>query len=308
MSQSTAKTRIDPQAALAYLKETISPGIAVLLPVEGGETSQAFGFDVDDQHYILRVNTDDSAFRKDAYAATHFASADLPIPQVLHLDIMQSGHFACVTPRAAGELLNLLSAGTRNEIMPKVMAMLDAIHQSHVVGHGYGVFDTSGDAASASWRDALQDELAGNRPHWDRLSATTCLEADVLLHLLSSIADLVPHMPNLRQLVHGDIGMDNTLADETGITAVIDWGGARYGDPIYDIAWLHVWWQDVPFSRLYREHRMRDGTDIDDFDARLTCYASFIGLSALAFFANSNQPGKYRWLRERLASIGLLGQ
>lgn len=36
-------------------------------------------------------------------------------------------------------------------------------------------------------------------------------------------------------LIHGDFTLDNILADPTGITGVIDWGGACLGDPRWDI-------------------------------------------------------------------------
>ena len=41
-------------------------------------------------------------------------------------------------------------------------------------------------------------------------------------------------------LVHGDYRTGNYLADESGVTAILDWEGAHLGDPIEDLGWLCV--------------------------------------------------------------------
>ena len=41
-------------------------------------------------------------------------------------------------------------------------------------------------------------------------------------------------------LVHGDFRTGNYLADESGVTAILDWEGAHLGDPVEDLGWLCV--------------------------------------------------------------------
>lgn len=41
-------------------------------------------------------------------------------------------------------------------------------------------------------------------------------------------------------LVHGDYRTGNYLADESGVTAILDWEGAHLGDPIEDLGWVCV--------------------------------------------------------------------
>ncbi|HZQ01994.1 MAG TPA: phosphotransferase family protein [Reyranella sp.] len=41
-------------------------------------------------------------------------------------------------------------------------------------------------------------------------------------------------------LVHGDYRTGNYLADQTGVTAILDWEGAHLGDPVEDLGWLCV--------------------------------------------------------------------
>lgn len=49
-----------------------------------------------------------------------------------------------------------------------------------------------------------------------------------------------PSHSALPVLVHGDYRTGNYLADETGVTAILDWEGAHLGDPIEDLGWLCV--------------------------------------------------------------------
>ena len=42
------------------------------------------------------------------------------------------------------------------------------------------------------------------------------------------------------RLIHGDYRTGNYLADETGVTAILDWELAHLGDPMEDIGWLCV--------------------------------------------------------------------
>ena len=42
------------------------------------------------------------------------------------------------------------------------------------------------------------------------------------------------------RLVHGDYRTGNYLADETGVTAILDWELAHLGDPVEDLGWLCV--------------------------------------------------------------------
>ena len=40
--------------------------------------------------------------------------------------------------------------------------------------------------------------------------------------------------------MHGDFRTGNYLADESGVTAILDWEGAHLGDPIEDLGWVCV--------------------------------------------------------------------
>jgi hypothetical protein len=100
-----------------------------------------------------------------------------------------------------------------------------------------------------------------------------------------------------RVLLHGDLGFTNLLADERGITAVLDWANAMYGDPLYDLAWLSYWPSPVDWLGLWRA---RPGAAWDaTVERRVLCAWCYITLIAMRFFALVGQPHG-PWARDHM--------
>lgn len=84
-------------------------------------------------------------------------------------------------------------------------------------------------------RDAA-GSLAAQRRALDALS-----QPQPVFELALSWLDRRKPAPIARPLlVHGDYRTGNYLADETGVTAILDWEGAHLGDPVEDLGWLCV--------------------------------------------------------------------
>jgi aminoglycoside phosphotransferase len=63
----------------------------------------------------------------------------------------------------------------------------------------------------------------------------TQYEVDGSEELLSRLKAVRPK-PIENTLIHGDFTIDNVLVNECNIVGIIDWSGATYGDPRYDVA------------------------------------------------------------------------
>jgi aminoglycoside phosphotransferase (APT) family kinase protein len=80
------------------------------------------------------------------------------------------------------------------------------------------------------------DHIAGMRRALDALS-----QPQPVFELALSWLDRRRPPPSARPLlVHGDYRTGNYLADESGVTAILDWEGAHLGDPVEDLGWLCV--------------------------------------------------------------------
>ncbi|KPC86502.1 hydrogenase expression protein HypB, partial [Streptomyces sp. NRRL F-6602] len=89
----------------------------------------------------------------------------------------------------------------------------------------------------------------------------------------------------------GDLLSRNVLAGEAGITGVLDWGNALYGDPLYDAAWRLHWWPWYPGWRpgdlhaALLTHWRATGPTPAHLRERLHAYLLHIALDALAYCA-----------------------
>jgi aminoglycoside phosphotransferase (APT) family kinase protein len=119
------------------------------------------------------------------------------------------------------------------------------------------------------------DQIAGLRRALDTLGY-----AQPVFELALSWLDRRKPPPSARPLlVHGDYRTGNYLADESGVTAILDWEGAHLGDPIEDLGWLCVKsWRfgavDKPAGgfgsreELWRAYEKAGGAKVDPARAR----------------------------------------
>jgi hypothetical protein len=78
---------------------------------------------------------------------------------------------------------------------------------------------------------------------------------------------------------------------------VLDWANMRYGDPLYDVAYLQLY--------LTGNEEIVDRSAYVDYDARLRCCLLFQALDGLRFYARTNQLDQYRYLQDRVTALGL---
>jgi hygromycin-B 4-O-kinase len=305
---STAKTVINETLVLPYLRRHFAKDSTALSLLRGGEHSQAFEFHAGEAAFVARVNTVEHAFKKDAYAAKSFASAALPIPEVLHIGKMESEHYVCITPKASGVILQnaFKRSSSKDKLLDAVVEVMEAMRALKIPAeNGYGIFDEKGQGKYSSWRRSLLALEHTQKSAAETLARTTCFELSVYEALVAVASSVANDIPEEQSLVHGDFGMDNMLIDGTKVTGVIDWSLAKYGDPIHDAAWLHLWWTEAQFADAYLR-RSKFAANARAFPERLRCYAALIAVRSLGFFAFSQQPDKYAWLKARAVAIGLL--
>ena len=85
-------------------------------------------------------------------------------------------------------------------------------------------------------RREAADHIAGLRRQLDLLG-----QPQPVFELALAWLDRRKPAPTPRTvLVHGDYRTGNYLADESGVTAILDWEGAHLGDPVEDLGWLCV--------------------------------------------------------------------
>jgi hygromycin-B 4-O-kinase len=72
---------------------------------------------------------------------------------------------------------------------------------------------------------------------------------------------------------------------------VLDWGCAKYGDYLYELAWFTFWGdyheclKDIDFKSIAHRSFVKNSLDVENFEKRLRCYEIHIGLDSLAYTA-----------------------
>jgi len=123
---------------------------------------------------------------------------------------------------------------------------------------------------------------------------------DVVARAIDRVHTLAAFCPEDRRLVHGDFGAFNVLSDGRRVTAVVDWGLAMFGDPLYDRANVFFWREDR-MAPVLEQLRRRGGGSA--YQARLQCYGLRIGLEELFLSAVGATPLDLDWLSARTASM-----
>lgn len=305
------KPALTAEEVVTLLQEQFPTPIEHLSGISNGQIAQTFSFTVGEQDYIVRFNRDNMGanFPKEAFIARRITSPRIPIPSIVHIGRFEGLHYS-ITVKAPGQPLDTLPPAEYAQLLPEVIRTLDAIHHVDVRDWPprYGVFDDNGVGLSASWRNYLtsvreEEEDWNFYGKWHTLFDTSFLERDVFDLIYGHMVSLLDNCPEERYLVHGGYGFSNVLAHEGKITAILDWIDAKYGDFVYDIAWLNFWSPEVNYGELFRQYYQEQGVSVPAYDERLRCYHCYIGMDALRFAAKSNQPDAYRWSRKRIFEL-----
>lgn len=279
---------------LSFLQSNFSPNTRSLLPIKAGETSQAFSFIANGNEFVIRAHSDKFSFEKDIYAYAHFHVHNIPIPKPLLLGEMDAKHFCLITEKAKGKTIDHFEAGEIGRFLPQLIHTFEAIHGLDITDTiGFGDWNPDGNGTEISWQMYLAKSI-------EDLNIT--VSDSIIEKSLGRYRQLIEYCPNARHLVHGDFSFSNVLADDEKITGVIDWELSKYGDFLYDLAYLDIFAPDTAsvFFKHYRDKNLVG----PNFRERVLCYKLHCIFGGLTFFSNSNHRTLYNWFKEKL--LGLL--
>ena len=303
----SVKPQLSEDVIRALLAERFIAPDGPLVPVGGGQIAQTCAFTAAGQAYIIRFNHTNMLvnLEKDAYIYRHFAGPQVPIPPVHQIGYLADLVYAITEKMPGRSMLDLPPAEVAAAV-PAIMATLDAIHAGDVRGAtGFGIFDSQGVGLAPSWRGVLarireEDDPDDFYGQWHHMFEDTFLERDVFERIYAAMMRLLDFCPEERWLVHGNYGFGNLLLEEGQVTAVLDWIDAKYGDFVYDIAWLDFWAPHLGLGERFAAHYAARGQDVPAYTERLRCYECYVGLLALRFFAKTDQHPAYIGTRDRL--------
>lgn len=304
---------ITEETARAFLFARFGTAVTnlALLPRQG-EWSRAFRFDRAGRRYLLRFSQFREDFEKDRIAE-RYRTASLPVPAIVEIGESEHGVYA-ISEYLAGDHLDDLDEEGMNRVLPSLLAALDAAREAEVGWtSGYGGWTNNGRAPHSSWREALLDVAADRAGRIVTSSRQSLVESPMgsapFDEAFARMRELIDHCPEARHLVHADLLNRNVLVAGDRISAFLDWGCSQYGDFLYDVAWLSMWWPWFPaWSRIdiageARRHYERCGVAVPVFAERIRCYELHIGLDGMLYAASRRDWEKLRQTTRRTLDL-----
>ncbi|MCG3219286.1 MAG: aminoglycoside phosphotransferase family protein, partial [Candidatus Heimdallarchaeota archaeon] len=244
---SDAKTRIEQSTVINLVRENFNPRSSNFIFLKGGEVSQAFSFQIDDETYVVKIrkprrNTD--PFEKEMIAIEHVKSqkAQIPVPNLIKRGELFEGDaklFYCISEHISGNFIHTYPENKHDKVDSSLIKVLYNIHTTNISKtEGYGNWDRTKKARFGSWKDYIIELVQGETRTWKNLTSESDYGIEPLEQASKKVEELLHYCSEKRCLVHADYGYDNVLADDDGnITGVFDWEHSVFGDFVYDIAW-----------------------------------------------------------------------
>lgn len=252
------------------------------------------------------AGSDPSRISLEAWAYGRVRSAGVPSPAVLALDDSSVTFPApyMIMERVDGEALSKvrLSIDERRSYLRQFGHLVRTLHSIQVPGYGWlddrryvSSRDVRGHAGS--WHEAIEREVGPAVAYFLDKELIDPAGATHIRSLLTLSAPYLSARPST-SLLHGDLGAEAVFVGQSGIVAVIDWGNAWAGDPLWDLATFD--WEGGQEFRWLVEGYEPDVPIADIIDTYLPFYTVF---QAVPWAAWCHKRGHLRPLRALKSAV-----
>lgn len=295
-----------------FLQNRTDKDINGVTPVGNGEWSQAFFYKENDIQKVIRFSDIDDDFMRDQFAYS-YSSQKLPIPEIEEIGKASRGYFA-ISRYVEGEMIDTLGPEKMRMIVPKLMDLFEAMRTTDISkSKGFGAWDRKGNGEKNSWKEYIShitDDSPNMRIHgWKEKLSNKRWENDVFNQAYKELLSTVTFCPEERHIIHSDLLHFNLLMKEGEIVAVIDWGCAKYGDFLYDLAWFIFWqfyypsMEGIDFKGEARRYFSNIGLDLTNFEERIRCYQLHIGIDSMIYCLTKENWKDVKMTAKRLVEV-----
>lgn len=298
-----------PIEKLKKLLESSNQDIIKINPIKFGMTAQAFDCHKKGGNLIFRIGSDKQNLLKDKYAYENFNSSVVPIPKFVSFGKIAPHLYFAVTEKIKGENLQEIDSEQKfKRVLPLMAKILDQIHNISVQKNkGCGLWNAEGFAPYKSWEGFILSIKDSKKYDWKKMINKHGMEQKLIEKVCTTIDHLVKYCPEKRNLIHGDYGKSNLIWDGSKITGIIDWALSKYGDFLYDVAWMDFFSLSsqgkIDYEHFFKNHYQDTGQKIDNYEERMKCYKLRIGLFLARLSLTQGRKKRYQDRRRALLKI-----
>lgn len=285
-----------------FLSKQMGEQITNLQRLSDGLFSQAYSFTADEKEYVVRLNKHEKDFKKDIYAYQNFGDK-LPIPKIIKYGKYNDVLYCAITPKCKGVTHDELDHEAAKKVLPEIIKSVEIMRLIDVSEtSGYGLLDENGKSEHDHWNSAIMFFYNHKFPKIDveRLLKNSILNKTFFEKHLKRLLKLLKFIPKERHLIHGDFGFDNLIVDNDKITGILDWAESRYGDFLYDVAWLDFWSNNIEYAKEFKKYYSANNISIPHYNKRIECYRLHIGLNSLILAAYLDNEQDYEQITKKL--------
>lgn len=260
--------------------------------IASGEISTAYSFGIDTKKYVLRLADRNNGFINDSFIAKNFSSPQLFIPATLFLGQLDNKYYS-ITQKCSGRLIENLDYNHRLNLLANFIKITHLFHSLPLESNvGFGPINMQGNGSFLSWSEYLLSQTPVASELWP---------SGYFYKLQRQISNKLTILPSLRSLIHGDYGFNNVFAQRGKISGVIDWSDVKYGDFVYDIAYLSFWSKSLDYSKLFFNYYLSQKTlNLNHYFTRFQIYTIHLGIDLLNYFAKTSQPNSFIFVKNKL--------
>lgn len=254
----------------------------------GGEGNEVwFISTVAGDDLVVRISHE-TTFAAERWATEHAGLAGAPVPEILLVDddiTAGDRHIAVWIHRAitGRPLVTIEDEQTARKLSEQAGELLACIHDVRTAG--YGFLDAHGRGQCGDFSAAME---------WDEHAVGAALANGISLADLDRAAGLLETFRHIwatpPRLLHGDWLPEHVLVHDGSVAGIIDFGGARSGDPAYDIAYWQFFWDGERFPQSSMVQGYRRASDTGAlFDLRVCLCRLGMSMRAVSLYAQNGR-------------------
>ncbi|MCJ8009612.1 helix-turn-helix domain-containing protein [Lederbergia wuyishanensis] len=269
--------------------------------LSGGLVSQTYSFNTEISKYVFQVGNRPEVYEKEKWVYNHYNHL-LPLRNVLKVEV-EDGVAYSISNYIEGKKLFDLNSQELLDIVPSIMKTLEILESIEVTEqNGYGRYDNNGHGAYPTWEDFIKAVYNEKIYNWAPLERNG-LDSSVVTNALQKLKSHINSISiGKKNMIHGDLGSFNLLAENGKITGIIDWSLSLYGDHLYDKANI-LFWNEDKLQPLIQQIRNKY-IDSPEAKEKVYCYMLRIGLEEIYNTVILNEVGyDIEWVANRLQKI-----
>jgi len=253
------KPSLDQSAILQAASEIIGePFAETKLAAEGIDNIVLLVTTESKKKYAIKTGENVST---DAYVLRMLAGKNFKVPRLFGETTIPKGgaSFPLIIMSFYGSPL-LKEAPDQSLYIESVLKELQHIHKMPSpkrAGHALDV--EKGD--DSSWKDFLTGRLSGKDADfdWEKVCGHPLVSRELITKCLDWAMQNVAGLPDTlpMRLLHTDINSTNIFIKNGEVEGIIDWSDAKFGDPVFDLARLHMHikgWLDQKCLEAYTKY------------------------------------------------------